>query len=142
MYPHEHEQAGHHALLASAELQDDLLVVLNDLERLQGLLDDSHAALQGGFFGLVDSMPPGHADGADTQRHVANAVKALQFQDMATQLIAHTAARLRHRADRLALAAFVGDGDGADEEPLIAPLPQRPNPVTQAEMDTGFVELF
>jgi hypothetical protein len=127
-------------LFANAELQDDLLVALNDLERLQGLLDDSHEALQGGFFGLVELLNQREAVSSDdTQRHVAGAVKALQFQDMATQLIAHTTARLRHRADHLALAAFGGDDDG---ESVVAPPPLRPNPVTQAEMDTGFVELF
>jgi hypothetical protein len=127
-------------LFANAELQDDLLIALNDLERLQGLLDDSHAALQGGFFGLVELLNQRAGHGDDTQRHVAGAVKALQFQDMATQLIAHTKARLRHRADHLALTAFGADDEGA--EPVVAPPPQRPNPVTQAEMDTGFVELF
>ena len=33
-----------HTLLASAELQDNVLIALNDLERLQTLLDDSHEA--------------------------------------------------------------------------------------------------
>jgi hypothetical protein len=124
-------------LQQSAELQDDLLVALNDLERLQGLLDDSHSALQAGFFGLVEQMKT--ADD-EAQNHIAQAVKAMQFQDMATQLIAHTRTRLRHRADQLAQAAF-GDDD-ADGEAVVQAPPQRPNPVTQAEMDTGFVELF
>jgi hypothetical protein len=120
-------------LLASAELQDNVLIALNDLERLQTLLDDSHAALQAGFFGLVDQC------GADAQVHLKNAMKALQFQDMATQLIAHTGKRLRHCADRLARDAFTGDGD---DDIVIEDAPLRPNPVTQSEMDTGFVELF
>jgi hypothetical protein len=66
-------------------------------------------------------------------------MKALQFQDMATQLIAHTAKRLRHCADRLARDAFTDDGD---DDIVIEAAPLRPNPVTQSEMDTGFVELF
>jgi hypothetical protein len=121
------------ALLASAELQDNVLIVLNDLERLQTLLDDSHAALQAGFFGLVELC------GAEAQVHLKSAMKALQFQDMATQLIAHTGKRLRHCADRLAQDAFSGDDDG---ETVIEAAPLRANPVTQSEMDTGFVELF
>jgi hypothetical protein len=119
-------------LLASAELQDNVLIALNDLERLQTLLDDSHEALQAGFFGLIEHV------GGDAQVHLKNAMKALQFQDMATQLIAHTGKRLRHCADRLARDAFAGD----DDEAVIEDAPLRPNPVTQSEMDTGFVELF
>jgi cell division protein YceG involved in septum cleavage len=121
------------ALLASAELQDNVLIALNDLERLQTLLNDSHEALQAGFFGLVEHV------GGDAQAHLKNAMKALQFQDMATQLIAHTGKRLRHCADRLARDAFAGD---EDDESVIEAAPLRPNPVTQSEMDTGFVELF
>ncbi len=131
------------SLLASAELQDDLLVVLNDLERLQGLLDDSQAALQVGFFGLVDWIRRHAGECAETElaAHVAGAVKALQFQDMSTQLIAHTRSRLQHRADCLAREAFCDDDD-SDATSVVRAAPQRPNPVTQAEMDTGFVELF
>lgn len=131
------------SLLASAELQDDLLVVLNDLERLQGLLDDSQAALQGGFFGLVEWIRCHAGERAETAlaAHVAGAVKALQFQDMSTQLIAHTRSRLQHRADCLAQEAFLDDDDSGATS-VVRAAPQRPNPVTQAEMDTGFVELF
>ena len=70
---------------------------------------------------------------------IDTAVTALQFQDIASQLIAHTRKRLRHCADHLAAGAFDDEGDGAapiDEAPL------RPNPVTQDEMDAGSVELF
>jgi hypothetical protein len=121
-------------LLASAELQDNVLIVLNDLERLQTMLDDSHEALQAGFFGLVELC------GDEAQVHLKSAMKALQFQDMATQLIAHTGKRLRHCADRLANDAFAGDDD--DGQSVIEAEPLRANPVTQSEMDTGFVELF
>ena len=66
---------------------------------------------------------------------------ALQFQDMAAQLITHTQRRLRHCADRLARDAFPVEGAGA-EEAVVAPAPPCPNPVTQAEMQAGSVELF
>ena len=71
--------------------------------------------------------------------HLGTAVTALQFQDMASQLINHTRGRLRNCADRLARDAFAGDEDG---EAAVEEAPLRPNPVTQAEMDTGFIELF
>ena len=67
------------------------------------------------------------------------AVTALQFQDMASQLIIHTSKRLRSCADRLARETMGEDEEGeavAEEAPL------RPNPVTQDEMDAGSVELF
>ena len=130
----------------AADLQDDLLAVTNDLERLQTLLDHSHEAMQAGFFGLLGLLRD-PADAARTtpqrmdeaQQHMAGAVKALQFQDMATQLIDHTSRRLRHCADRLAEATFGSDADGPA---VVEAAPLRPNPVTQSEMDTGFIELF
>ena len=123
------------SLLAAAELQDNLLTVSNDLERLQTLLDDSHENLQAGFFGLLELVP----DQGSARTQVASAVKALQFQDMASQLIAHTGKRLRHCTDQLARDAFAGDTEDAA---LIEDAPLRPNPVTQSEMNTGFIELF
>ncbi len=134
------------ALAAAADLQDNLLTATNDLERLQTLLDTSHEALQAGFFGLLQLVKDGaDASGADSGRvqrakeHMASAVKALQFQDMASQLITHTSRRLHNCADRLARDAFAGDDDG---DAVVEDAPLRPNPVTQSEMDTGFIELF
>ena len=43
---------------------------------------------------------------------LAGAITALQFQDMATQLIAHTQRRLRNCADRIARDAMGDDEDG------------------------------
>ena len=56
---------------------------------------------------------------------------------MASQLVAHTTQRLRNCCDRLAAEAWA-----EDDEPVIEPLPLRPNPVTQDEMDAGSIELF
>jgi len=130
----------------AADLQDNLLTVSNDLERLQTLLDDSHKTLQSGFFGTLELLQAlhdaGQLEAAPLQRatrHLGCAVKALQFQDMASQLIAHTSRRLHNCADRLARDAFAGDEDG---EAAVEEAPLRANPVTQSEMDTGFVELF
>jgi hypothetical protein len=132
------------ALAAAADLQDNLLTATNDLERLQTLLDTSHEALQGGFFGALQLLQDLHDAGrldaeplGEARAHLASAVKALQFQDMATQLIAHTSRRLHNCADQMARDAFADDDMAMFEE---APL--RPNPVTQSEMDTGFIELF
>ncbi|MDE2093212.1 MAG: hypothetical protein KGL99_14180 [Burkholderiales bacterium] len=133
-------------LVVAADLQDHLLTVASDLERLQTLLDDSHHTLQAGFFGalqlLQELRDAGQLDAAPVVRvreHLGCAVKALQFQDMASQLIAHTSRRLHNCADRLARDAFADDEDG---EAVVTEAPLRPNPVTQSEMDTGFIELF
>lgn len=133
-------------LVIAVDLQDNLLTVTNDLDRLQTLLDTSHCDLQGGFFGALKLLQDLHdagqlgTDSLDEARtHLASAVKALQFHDMASQLITHTSRRLHNCADRLARDAFAGD---PDEESVVEEAPLRPNPVTQSEMDTGFIELF
>ena len=135
-------------LTLMADVQDHLLTTNFELSRLQGLLDDSHHSLQSGFFGalavLQELAASGRIDAAAcavARAQLLHAVKALQFQDMATQLIEHTSRRLRHCADRLAQEAFAGDGE---EEgcAVVGEAPARPNPVTQSVMQSGFVELF
>ena len=136
-------------LVAAADLQDHLMVASHDLERLQRLLEDAGAALMGHFYGassqmnvLKDEAPKVNLDEApikEALQSLAGAITALQFQDMAAQLIAHTQRRLRNCGDRLANDVMGDDGEGAAviEEP-----PLRPNPVTQDEMDAGSIELF
>jgi hypothetical protein len=70
---------------------------------------------------------------------MAGAITALQFQDMATQLIAHTSQRLRNCSDQIARDTFGDDEDGAA---VVEMAPLKPNPVTQDEMDAGSIELF
>jgi hypothetical protein len=70
---------------------------------------------------------------------MASALTALQFHDMATQLISHTHHRLRSCADRIASDAMADDEDGPA---VVEDCPIRPNPVTQDEMDAGSIELF
>lgn len=120
--------------LAAAELQDHLLTTFNDLERLQRLLDDMCDTLLQHFSRAHDSQDLGAI-----RRELSGAITGLQFQDMGTQLIAHTLRRLRNCADRLAQGAL---GDDEDGTALIEEAPTRPNPVTQDEMDAGSVELF
>jgi len=135
-------------LLVAAELQDHLMTVTNDLERLQRLLDDAGEALSTHFYSASS-----HVNGLLRQdqasaeapvlnkvmEDIAGAITALQFQDMATQLIAHTSQRLRNCADQLARDTF---GDDEEGEAIVEIAPLRPNPVTQDEMDAGSIELF
>ncbi len=137
-------------LLAAAELQDHLMTVTHDLERLQRLLDDAGEALSMHFYSasnhvnglLRGSEAPAAQVGPvlnKVMEDIAGAITALQFQDMATQLIAHTSQRLRNCADQLARDTF---GDDEDGESVVELAPLRPNPVTQDEMDAGSIELF
>lgn len=123
--------------LAALELQDHLMSAVHDLARLELLLDEACSGLLARFAAAADALHE-HPDASARRAlgHVADAVTALQFQDLAVQLLAHTRRRLDHCNDRLASAAF-GD-DGAP----VRPPPLRPNPVTQAEMAAGSVELF
>ena len=136
--------------MLSAELQDHLMSVVNDLERLLRLLEDAGESLSTHFFSASThvqdlaekisdggALPPGSL--APVLQDIAGAVTAMQFQDMSTQLINHTMLRIRSCSDRLASDAFGDDGDGSA---AIVEAPLRPNPVTQDEVDAGSVELF
>ena len=138
-------------LLAAAELQDSLIVATNDLNRLQRLLTDATEILMGHFYGasseitLLSRLAAQHPELPEshlhaTMGHLAGAVTALQFQDMASQLIDHTYRRLRNCVDQL--ARDVMGGDDEDGEAVVQEAPLRPNPVTQDEIDVGSVELF
>ncbi|MBH1986154.1 MAG: hypothetical protein I8H76_02375 [Burkholderiales bacterium] len=134
-------------LFLAAELQDHLMTVTNDLERLQRLLDDACLALMEGFHTsagqLGEVIDLGHEITPhlhEVRQTLFKAVTALQFQDMATQLIAHTNKRLRNCADQIARDAL-GDDD-PDGAAVVEDGPLKPNPVTQDEMDAGSVELF
>ena len=136
-------------LLAAIELQDHLNTIGNDLDRLQGLLADACSVLLASFQGAhatlrdlpVAGAAPVHSAPAiaEAQQHLGNAIVALQFQDMASQLIDHSHRRLRSCADQLARQTMPDDDDGVA---VIEETPLRPNPVTQDEMDAGSVELF
>jgi hypothetical protein len=132
-------------LLLAAEVQDHLLTASNDLDRLQTLLADACDTLSTSFFGACAGVDALRADGTpadvdDLSRHLGRAITALQFQDMASQLIAHTHKRLRNCADRLAADAF--ETEDAEGAAVVEAAPLRPNPVTQDEMDAGSIDLF
>lgn len=136
-------------LMAAADLQDHLMTASNDLDRLQTLLSDACDTLMQRFHSASEhihtlrSHPHTERDSEevfnDVLQHMGGAVTALQFQDMASQLINHTHKRLRSCVDRLAREAFADDEDG---EAVIEEVPLNPNPVTQGEMDVGSIELF
>src|SRR5690606_34515450 len=114
---------------------------------LQRLLDDACATLLDGFHGAAGQLDKlieagGHEPHRELQHTVQTlykAVTALQFQDMATQLIAHTNRRLMGCAEQIAKDAMGDDPEGAA---VVDDAPMKPNPVTQDEMDAGSVELF
>lgn len=136
-------------LLMAADLQDHLMTATNDLERLHGLLADACDTLMLRFSSAVQQMEglmqaaTDHriqtSELAPVMQSLGAAVTALQFQDMASQLIVHTNRRLRNCADQLARDAM---GDDEDGEAVVETPPLRPNPVTQSEMDAGSIELF
>lgn len=130
-----------------ADLQDSLLMAMTDLQRLEGLLDHATSNLLQRFgaanqaLGQLGAQP----GGSDTligpiRENLHQAVTELQFHDMATQLIEHTGKVLQSCAYRLADQAMEPE---EDEVPMdIDPMPERPSPVTQSEMDAGSIELF
>lgn len=139
-------EAGFLPLQAVAELQDHLMTATNDLERLQTLLSDACVVLFAGFQGASEQVHKlcaktneGEEEATRAIQFLGTAVTALQFQDMASQLIEHTNKRLRSCAYTLAKEAFGDDDEGAA---VVELPPMRPNPVTQAEMDVGSIELF
>ena len=136
-------------LFAAADLQDNLMTATHDLDRLQTLLAHACDELMQGFHGATQQIrsftETAHgSDAAPAMLHsvtqqLGTVITALQFQDMASQLIAHTHKRLRNCADRLARETM---GDDEDGSAIVEEAPLRPNPVTQDEMDAGSVELF
>jgi hypothetical protein len=127
-----------------AELQDSLLVVVHDLSRLDHLLAHTMENLMERFTTVSANLAdPELAQSKELDMVRSNlraAVTELQFQDMASQLIVHTSKILQGCAYRLA-SESMGSEDG-EAVPFVEEVPERPNPVTQDEMDAGSIELF
>jgi hypothetical protein len=131
--------------MVAAELQDSLLVVMHDLHRLEGLLNHATDNLLERFGEanglLTDGVVGGSSELEAVRNALRNAVTELQFQDMASQLIWHTTKVLQGCAFRLASEAM-GQEEGEEAAPFAEMAPDRPNPVTQSEMDAGSIDLF
>lgn len=127
-----------------AEVQDSLLVVVHDLARLDGLLAHTMENLMERFTSASANLANPALTTSRELDCVRDALRAavteLQFQDMATQLINHTSKILQGCAYRLA-SESMGSEDG-EAVPFVEEVPERPNPVTQDEMDAGSIELF
>lgn len=127
---------------AVADLQDSLLVAMNDLKRLEGLLDHATANLLDKFNAAMLALEelPDSAQGQTIRQSLHMAVTELQFHDMATQLLVHTGKVLKGCAYTMAEQAMEPEED--EQGVLVTYMPLNPNPVTQSEMDAGSVELF
>lgn len=127
-----------------ADLQDSLLVVVHDLNRLDGLLVHAMERLMERFTSASANLADPALVASKELDLARNALRAavteLQFQDMASQLITHTSKILQGCAYRLA-SESMGQEDG-EAVPFVQEVPERPNPVTQDEMDAGSIELF
>ena len=127
-----------------AEVQDSLLVVVHDLTRLDGLLAHTMENLMERFTVASANLESPSLMQLEELELVRSTLRAavteLQFQDMASQLIVHTSKILQGCAYRLA-SESMGNEDG-EAVPFVEAVPDRPNPVTQDEMDAGSIELF
>lgn len=127
-----------------ADLQDSLLVVVHDLKRLDGLLAHTMENLMERFTIASAHLQDPTLEDSQALDSVRSSLKAavteLQFQDLASQLIVHTSKILQGCAYRLA-SESMGQEDG-EAVPFVEEVPERPNPVTQDEMDAGSIELF
>lgn len=133
------------SVAVAAELQDSLLVVMHDLHRLEGLLSHATDNLLERFGEANDTLTEAVVGDSQELAAVRTALRAavteLQFQDMASQLIWHTTKVLQGCAFRLAAEAM-GEEEGEEAAPFAEMAPDRPNPVTQSEMEAGSIDLF
>ncbi|MCU0931833.1 MAG: hypothetical protein MUE43_08530 [Serpentinimonas sp.] len=115
---------------------------MNDLQRLEGLLDHATGNLLERFnhaMALLEKLP--QDDHTAPLRDALHAtVTELQFHDMASQLLVHTGKVLQSCAYRLAEQAM--EPEEEESGVVVTYMPDRPNPVTQSEMDAGSIELF
>lgn len=132
-------------VMVAAEVQDSLLVVMHDLHRLEGLISHATDNLLERFGVANQNLTESNAGDSPELQAAREALRAavteLQFQDMASQLIWHTTKVLQSCAFRLA-AESMGQDEGEEAASFVEMAPDRPNPVTQSEMDAGSIDLF
>ncbi len=121
------------------DLQDELMTAGTELDRLQRLLIDAVTQLSAHFSHAVSSqsgMPPSQERDV-LLTEMKRAMTALQFEDMASQLITHSRRRLSSVTECLGNLALSGEEEGCEVQWVV-----RPCPVAQRVVDAGSVELF
>lgn len=117
-----------------------------ELERLCGLIDDAAAQLMASFDAIQAFTKQPHIGELDAKvgEAIGSAVSALQFQDMATQLVGHVVKRMvllekiAEPLGRLSMASVEELKQAVDS----AGCGHRLGPVEQVSMMGGEVDLF
>jgi len=117
-----------------------------ELDRLRSLIDDASERLLSSFgeIGEISARQVQPEQRQDMERAVGNAVSALQFQDMANQLLGHAVQRIE-LLERIAASLRRLPDVSVDEltDAVEGAACARPNgPVEQACMSGGSVDLF
>jgi hypothetical protein len=111
-------------------------LIENDLERLKSLINDAGDRLVISFnkvTAVLAELSVDHGQRDRMDHAVRGAVTALQFQDMATQLIGHAQRRL----SVLEASAVASVGLASREKDMALS-----HPVRQVELSAGSVDLF
>jgi hypothetical protein len=130
---------------AEMEIVSQAMAMAEDMRRLGTLLDSASEALLHNFVQTAKSLDQGLScvevgscvaeKLREARTHIDAAITALQFGDMASQLLGHTVNRLR-------LVSGLGRAYAQGQSAQTEGGGMRPNPVTQKEMDVGSVDLF
>lgn len=113
-----------------------------DIARLQSLLSDAAETLLASF-NAIDSLCRSGGETDAVSMHIQRAVTALQFQDLASQLIGHTRQRLGYVEENLRKLQGPREKN-AKAGCAIDALAWKDvaHPVRQRAMDAGSVDLF
>ena len=133
------ETAGEVPVKLAADMQDELLTAGTELDRLQRLLSDAVAQLNARFTQALEEQArlPDSACSEAVAAQLRGALIALQFEDMASQIISHSRRRVASVADCLGNLVM-----GEPETDCDVQWVSRPCPVAQRAVDAGSIELF
>ncbi len=133
------ETAGEVPVKLAADMQDELLTAGTELDRLQRLLSDAVAQLNACFTQALEEQArlPDSARSEAVAAQLRGALIALQFEDMASQIISHSRRRVASVADCLGNLVM-----GEPETDCDVQWVSRPCPVAQRAVDAGSIELF